>query len=227
MEIQKKLFILLFLVLMENLRVINSEICVKCLESIERVQKVLRDDRKTYENDQQIVSNKNKRPDESNINFFIEKQRYFDSPFQYGSEIKEFTSRDKRTPKKPESFASIRKKLNEEKKLKKEDQMAADGQPRLEPNHTGTRYTEPQYGGIKTEQNYNKNLDKMQMLKTISQADREHNYIMPELECNFERPCSWKWNEDDGFSITSGEVEGENDGPKTDFFDNVSGKINS
>lgn len=142
--------------------------------------------------------------------------------YQYGQE-KFYVPRDKRTAKKHETVFSSRRRFQE---LKSADIMTADGQPKLEPSlGDGVRHDQPHFGGIKMQQSFNKHVDKMQQLKEINLAGKEQTYIKSGTECNFDKPCSWKWNSNDEFIITSSDFHNEYKiGPEADPFGNVDGK---
>lgn len=194
-------FILLFLIISELVQCNNYEKLIKNLS-----------------NDQQL-NNKNLITSLDNVNNNEYSERY-----RYGAESL-YSPRNKRTPKKPESIATIQKRLKEGK-FQGAEIMTADGQQKLEPNLTGPRLDKPLYVGIKKEQSYNKNNDRMTMLKAYSQADRAENFIAPGCECNFDKPCSWKWNTNDEFIVTSSAFYKQHKiGPKTDPFGNLDGKF--
>ncbi|KAF5298515.1 hypothetical protein FQR65_LT00057 [Abscondita terminalis] len=139
-------------------------------------------------------------------------------------------SRSKREPKNSQSiFSSIRQKLNEEKFPKKDEMMVLDASPRMEVNYTERQRLTPdntQYGGINTEQNFNKENDKMRLLYAYRNSEQEVPYILPGSECNFERTCTWKWKTDNdgGFFVTSADnYEGAENGPEFDADNKSSG----
>lgn len=129
--------------------------------------------------------------------------------------------RSKRDPKNTHSLASIRRRLNEEKALKKDDIMVLDSNSGMEHNYTGVppHTHEVQYGGINTEQNRNKENDKMRLLYAYRNNEQEIPYFFPGTECNFERSCPWKWKTDSsgGFFVSSPDsYENVDDGPEMD-----------
>ncbi|CAH1983529.1 unnamed protein product [Acanthoscelides obtectus] len=118
------------------------------------------------------------------------------------------------------SISTIRKKLNDEKKKEEKEWMAADANPRLEPNETGAKLglVEYEQGESKqSQQAYNKRKDKIvQLFNNIRtrQQDFDRN-----VNCDFEDNCLWSWRKDiaNGFFIASGHNVGANEtGPRTD-----------
>ncbi|XP_031358672.1 ALK tyrosine kinase receptor [Photinus pyralis] len=136
--------------------------------------------------------------------------------------------RNKREPKNGQnSLANIRQRLNEEKFPKKDDLMVLDASPRVEVNYTGLLRQPPSshYGGINTEQNYNRENDKMRLLYAFRKSQEEVPYSLPGTECDFERTCTWKWKNDSdgGFSVTSANLT--HDGPEFDADNKSSGQF--
>nr|CAH7767886.1 unnamed protein product [Callosobruchus chinensis] len=118
------------------------------------------------------------------------------------------------------SISTIRKKLNDEKKKEEKEWMAADANPRLEPNETGTKLGLVEYEQNETKQSqqaYNKRKDKIvQLFNNIRtrQQDSDRN-----VNCDFEDNCLWTWRKDiaNGFFIASGHNVASNEtGPRTD-----------
>lgn len=115
--------------------------------------------------------------------------------------------------------------------LKKEELMAADANPRLEPNYTGTPKRisdDSRFGGINTEQVYNKKTDKIRQLH-LQRVEEKLKVAEPLLDtdCDFETECTWTWRKDiaNGFFITAGDkLEANDTGPKTDANSNPHGK---
>ncbi|RZB84911.1 hypothetical protein BDFB_007157 [Asbolus verrucosus] len=128
----------------------------------------------------------------------------------------ESTHRYKR--KAPErSLSSLRRRLNEDKK--KDELIAAYASPRLEPNYTQRIQDDPHFGGINTEQLYNKKNDKIHLLHLQRNEEKQKDVEPSDTDCNFETDCTWTWRKDiaNGFFITSGNKFSENDtGPRTD-----------
>lgn len=142
-----------------------------------------------------------------------------------------YQRRDKRTPKKPDSLASIRKRLKESQKLKDMETMTGDDGQIINLQQSnlnnGIRMDQPpQYGGLKTEQTSNRSQDKMHQLKAINQIAKEQNYVLNPTECDFEGPCSWKWNSNDEFLIVNSNFYKQHKyGPVTDPFNDTKGKF--
>ncbi|KAJ3662401.1 hypothetical protein Zmor_006752 [Zophobas morio] len=161
-----------------------------------------------------------KRPNFSNIEQQI-KDIFEDSYY-------ESTQRHKR--KAPDrSLFSLSKRLNEEKK--KEELMAADANPRLEPNYTGTPkriQDDSHFGGINTEQLYNKKNDKIRLLHLQHKEEKQKEAEPLDTDCDFESNCAWTWRKDiaNGFFVASGDKFAENDtGPRVDASANKFGKF--
>ncbi|XP_057655482.1 tyrosine-protein kinase receptor isoform X1 [Diorhabda carinulata] len=139
----------------------------------------------------------------------------------YNPRIRYF--RSKRSPSPPANIAAIRKKLNDERK--KEEMMAADANPRLEPNDTNAaKISDPNFDyGLKHrntnfEQLYNKQIDKIRMLHHQHTLEKL-NQFESGVDCDFENDCLWTWRKDivNGFFITSGSKYGAHEsGPRTD-----------
>ncbi|XP_008194070.1 tyrosine-protein kinase receptor isoform X2 [Tribolium castaneum] len=128
------------------------------------------------------------------------------------------------------SLSNLFKRLNEE--LKKDDLMAADANPRLEPNYTGTpkkMNDDSRFGGINTEQLYNKKNDKIRQLH-LQHNEEKLKIVEPALDtdCEFETECTWTWRKDiaNGFFVTSGDKLAMNEtGPKVDASSNALGNF--
>jgi anaplastic lymphoma kinase len=140
----------------------------------------------------------------------------------------ESTHRYKR--KAPErSLSNLYKRLNEEKK--KEELMAADANPRLEPNYTGIPkrvQDDSHFGGINTEQLYNKKNDKIRLLHHQHNEEKHKEAEPADTDCDFETECKWTWRKDiaNGFFVTSGSKLSENDtGPRVDAGSNEFGNF--
>lgn len=141
-----------------------------------------------------------------------------------GVPYQEFLRSKRKSPDR--SLSSLRKKLNEDKK--KDELMPADAHPRLEPNNTGTpkKLDESFFGGINTEQMYNKKNDKIRLLH--KQHNEEKVKDTEETDCNFEKECKWTWRKDiaNGFFVTTGQRFNENDtGPRFNAHSNKYGKF--
>ncbi|KAK5639789.1 hypothetical protein RI129_010600 [Pyrocoelia pectoralis] len=151
------------------------------------------------------------------------------SKFNFLNEPYGLYYRNKREPKNGQnSFANIRQRLNEEKFPKKDELMVLDASPRMEINYTGLprHPSDTQYGGINTEQNYNRENDKMRLLYAYRNSQPEISYSLPGTECNFERTCTWKWKNDSdgGFFVTrANKTHGTEDGPEFDADNKSSG----
>lgn len=162
------------------------------------------------------LPNQQFRPENSNTSLFAKIRLNASEGFS-DSNLKEAMLRDKRFSKSSHSLASIRKRLNEEKASKTDDLMVLDASPRMEINYTGNvrHAPEPQYGGINTEQVFNRDNDKMRLLYAYRNSEQEVSYVLPGTECNFERACIWKWNDaPGGFFIAT--PESSDQGPEYD-----------
>lgn len=162
------------------------------------------------------IALKSKRPNSSNI-----KEQIKDI---FGVSSQGFLRSKRKSPDR--SLSSLRKKLNEDKK--KDELMPADAHPRLEPNNTGTpaNLEEAFFGGINTEQLYNKKKDKIRLLHL--QHNEEKVKDTEETDCNFEKECKWTWRKDiaNGFFVTNGQKFTENDtGPRFNAHENKFGKF--
>nr|XP_023027843.1 ALK tyrosine kinase receptor isoform X2 [Leptinotarsa decemlineata] len=117
------------------------------------------------------------------------------------------------------SIASIRKRLNAERK-REEELMSADALPKMEPNDTiiskqGYLDTE---NAPNVEQEYNKQIDKIKQLHKQYTLEKHTEYETG-VDCDFENDCLWTWRKDvaNGFFITSGGKYGVNEtGPRMD-----------
>ncbi|CAH0545803.1 unnamed protein product [Brassicogethes aeneus] len=139
------------------------------------------------------------------------------------------TKRSRTRRKAPDrgGFANIRKKLNEEKR--REELMASDANPRLEPNYTGGLARLRDFEGIDTEQKYNKKQDKIYILKQQQLLrERLRDPVQTGVDCDFETECTWTWRKDiaHGFYITSPDkIQPGETGPKTDATNNTHGSF--
>nr|ALV82496.1 Alk [Leptinotarsa decemlineata] len=107
------------------------------------------------------------------------------------------------------SIASIRKRLNAERK-REEELMSADALPKMEPNDTII--------SKQVEQEYNKQIDKIKQLHKQYTLEKHTEYETG-VDCDFENDCLWTWRKDvaNGFFITSGGKYGVNEtGPRMD-----------
>lgn len=160
------------------------------------------------------ITLKSKRPNSSNINEQIKDI--------FGVSYQDFLRSKRKSPDR--SLSSLRKKLNEDKK--KDELMPADAHPRLEPNATPTKVDESFFGGINTEQLYNKKNDKIRLLHL--QHNEEKMKDTEETDCNFEKECKWTWRKDiaNGFFVTNGQKFTETDtGPRFNAHANKFGKF--
>ncbi|CAG9816232.1 unnamed protein product [Phaedon cochleariae] len=134
----------------------------------------------------------------------------------YGANIRYFRG-PRSVPER--SIASIRKRLNEERK--RDEIMAADALPRMEPNDTGlvkhgTTDMDAGYEhAMNSEQLYNKQTDKIRQLHLQHSVEQPGEFEAG-IDCDFENDCLWTWRKDvaNGFFIAAGGAEGG--GPAAD-----------
>ncbi|KAG5888423.1 hypothetical protein JTB14_020198 [Gonioctena quinquepunctata] len=127
------------------------------------------------------------------------------------------------------SIASIRKRLNEERK--RDELMAADSFPKMEPNGTDLikHALSKHRKGMNSEQLYNRETDKIWQLHQKHISDKRIDYKTG-IDCDFENDCQWTWRKDvaNGFFITSGGKNGANEtGPRVDAEKREGGKLES
>lgn len=106
--------------------------------------------------------------------------------------------------------------------------MAADADPRLEPTYVNRTEDEMQFGGINTEQLYNKKNDKIRLLHMQHGEGRGKDTDQGGTHCDFEGECPWTWRKDiaNGFYVATGGKLGENEtGPRTDADNREFGKF--
>lgn len=127
--------------------------------------------------------------------------------------------RDKRKPKPTDrNMISILRRFNQEQK-RQEDLIAADANPRMEPNYTGVARQHTNFGGIINEQSYNRQNDKIRKLFRQQKNEKEAIVENDGWNCDFESECKWTWRKDiaNGFFITSPDkYEANETGPSVD-----------
>lgn len=135
--------------------------------------------------------------------------------------------KDKRNSQSSESLANIRRKLDSERAIKKDGLKKIEIFPKLELNYTGIpkHIIGSQYGGINTEQVYNRETDKMRLLFAYRNSEQQVSYTYPGHQCNFERNCTWKWKTDGSNTFFVTTPDGNSDGPKIDADNNTLGEL--